>query len=551
MAENTEWMTSFYYQQDLRSYYMNGLLNASLKPGIYGANMSVFASDSDSSGEDGRCEGINLYIKKGTTFIFSNNYKKGTKGTGIERDLNGIGSYLIKSVALNDIIVPLAKISSGAENTSSLLGVEGKKSEATRAYVVATLLYDASQGSSSSPSFSCFFNNPSYSSEGAVLSASRYFSGNGTDGGGSTGSYLPDSNGGTISAQESLSYLICGVITSASRSSSDSLTCYLNAAGTAWNSSGSFTCNSWNENHVFLGRGLPDYRHTLSSDSLGETPDVLTDTGNPGSEITNSPTYKKVYLDLKDSLLNGRIIKNSIDVSNIYCWGPNNYVPGSSSLGVDIKSYEETDLKKRGVGYYVLCDLIYLSACFKKSGEMSDDILLNLLQNESSNNVSLKDYSWVSKVSSIGAYAEKSNSAVKSNLISNTWTYGSATSSPLKESIFPNNIVLLDVSEINQTRLIDLIRNRDILGPVINQIRRAESDASEDTLVPIALIFRAFTVGDNNGEKTITYADKFTSASQFNPTNLLSFLDLQYKSHKINVLNANVDNVYNVLAVVE
>lgn len=95
------------------------------------------------------------------------------------------------------------------------------------------------------------------------------------------------------------------------------------------------------------------------------------------------------------------------------------------------------------------------------------------------------------------------------------------------------------------------IENKDILGPVINKIRQegdTSSDASMDTIVPIALIFRGFTVDKN---KTVQFVDDISDNSNYNPANILSFFDLQYGSHKLNTLNANVDNVYAVLPVVE
>ena len=34
-TQSSKWATTFFWEQDLRSLYMNGLLNSLLKPGVY------------------------------------------------------------------------------------------------------------------------------------------------------------------------------------------------------------------------------------------------------------------------------------------------------------------------------------------------------------------------------------------------------------------------------------------------------------------------------------------------------------------------------------
>ena len=64
MEVNNSWMTTFIYEQDLRSYYMNNILYSLIHTGVYNANISISTSNGVMS----------LNIKKGTTLVFSNDY---------------------------------------------------------------------------------------------------------------------------------------------------------------------------------------------------------------------------------------------------------------------------------------------------------------------------------------------------------------------------------------------------------------------------------------------------------------------------------------------
>ena len=121
MKISGKWMTTFIYEQDLRSYYMNNILYPLLHIGVFNSDISI----SSGSGI------LFLNIKKGTTFIFSNDYVdiknevdkgdtviQGNKNTIRGRSFNGKSndSYgrkgeaqisLIKCVALEDMTIRL------------------------------------------------------------------------------------------------------------------------------------------------------------------------------------------------------------------------------------------------------------------------------------------------------------------------------------------------------------------------------------------------------------------------------------------------------------
>lgn len=526
MANTSSWMTSFYWQQDLRSYYMNGLLNASLHPGVYNSDIAVFTTAESNTGL-GIYAGLNLYIKKGTTLVFSNGYKK--NNGKIERDLGNVGSYLIKSYAAEDTVINLINLSGedaagNPKNTVFGLGAEKENGEC---YVIARMLYNkkGSLGSGKEdPEFFCFFKNPSSSGE-------KYFSSNGLNDGESGDAYLPDGQASLGATDEYISYLILGVITPAGKWNS-----YLETSGDTWNESNK---SKWSGKHIFLGRGLPDYRYPLLSDCSTMSPDVLINL----EEENDSTTYKSIILDLRDVILNGEVFNNTSDIEDIYQWGGKSK-GNNSYLEVSVKEYTESELLKQGTGLKVACDLLYLSVKLKYSNR--EDSLTNIFS-AAANNYSLKSFAWISALRSEDSLAPDTET-IRNNFISNSVSSETLSySEDALKTIFSEGIVPLDLSNVNQTRLLNFVRNKNILSPVINAIRHENLDAEEDTIVPIALVFRPFRA-ESSG---VTFLDGVSSASSFNPANLLSLLDLQYKAHKINTFNANVDNVYSVLPTLE
>ena len=537
MADTSSWMTSFYWQQDLRSYYMNGLLNASLKAGVYNANIAAFVTkDTDTSTGSNIHRGLNLFIKKGTTFIFSNSYKSNSEGR-IERDLDDTGTYLIKSFATKDTVVNLINI--GEDNVegnpkNSVFGV-GEKREEAECYVVAYIKYNSESSSNQEePSFACFVKNPGFDNTSLETACMRYFSGDGSTGSDNNASvYLPDGQTALEDKDKYIGYLILGAITPAGEWKS-----YLGASTMAWKDDSS--ASSWASQHTFIGRGLPDYRYSLASDTNGMSPDLLINVSESGkSGEAGRSVYDSVILDLRDSVLDGKVLSNTANIEDNYKWGGRTGV-GGNALTTKIKKYTNSELSANTEGKYVICDLIYLSSKLKYSN--LEDTLNTIL--EDSESCSLKDFSWISKYSSLDAF-RVDTSTIVSNFYSSSATTRTSYSGT---TIFDGGIVPLDISGVNQSRLLNIVKNKNILGPVINKIRHEDSDATSDTIIPVALIFRAFSVGS---DKSITFGDKFTSGSEFNPANLLSFFDLQYKAHKINTLNANVNEVYSVLPTLE
>ena len=111
-GQTSSWSTTFFWEQDLRSLYMNGLLNSILKPGIYNANIGIFATSGTAENTNvslPKAPGIYLYLKRGTTFVFSNNYLYDTQSepSRILSELENPGNFLIKSVVIQDTFEPI------------------------------------------------------------------------------------------------------------------------------------------------------------------------------------------------------------------------------------------------------------------------------------------------------------------------------------------------------------------------------------------------------------------------------------------------------------
>lgn len=552
MAGNNAWMTSFYFKQELRSYYMNGVLSASLRPGIYNANIGLFTRSTGASVNAPK--GIDLFIKKGSTFIFSNNYDLNNQNV-LERNLDDVGNYLIKCFALEDIVVPLVALDSAKSSTilsEDILGYRGL-SASERFYVIASVNYDKNNDAAVyEPSFKCVINNKNYTSSEASPFYTSVTSG-GTD------DYLPDGyDSATFDAKSGLgqsSYLWVGTVVD-----SGNIKYYLPGnPGGSGSSSGSSNvewdntnnANVWLKNHAFIGRGLPEYRHSLSSDNLTESPDLLIDTGNT-SEGENGfrnteVSFNTLVLDLPSALIGNRFIKNRHAWQNLYSAGSYKYNIASNNTKIvvikDYENQENSELKNLSNGNYIITDFIYLT--LKNKDSSLEDVDLKTIYTVE-DLVDIKNYSWVSEISENIISSE----SLSSKFITNTLTKGTTNANIISEDIFEGRGILpLDVSSINTERLLNIVENKNILPKVINKLRQIEdiNPEDEDLLIPAAFIFRGFKKEGNQ----ITFTDNISSYNKFNPANVLCLFDLQFKSNKINVLNVYDTNTYSIIPVME
>lgn len=506
------WMTTFYYMQDLRSLYMNGVLNAGFKPGIYNADMTLYTiNEGDQTSE---ASGLYLYVKKGTTFIFSNSVSH--DANGYHRDLTNIGSYLIKCVATVDQRIPIAELSATSGDKNSVLfgNVQSGAKAESKLFLTALMLYNAEDNEGlDAPQF-CIakINSDRQSDEGYYTLVDMEYT-------------LPEGPVQTINAN--LSYLFAGVINTPYSDKT-----YIN--GNAWTSSTS--AEDWAKDHVFIARGLPDYRQTLIADDPSNTPDVIA-----------SPDFKSLFVDVGD-FSEGDIIYN-----RSYSWEDVYGVTGSQALQGDFVAVNEdaysgktceTQFNEVSDSSKLLMDLVFLSSRTRYNNflnEQNTDLTSMFSEAVSQNPYKINPTVKYIRISSLNGFSGDSL-----NPRANTYKeqYG---------LVGTENIVPLDLSKINIERLVKFIRNRNVLPAIISYMRyNGYLDPRRETnIAPLVLIFRGATDSSGNLTADDTISAWGSTTNRINPANILSFADLQFKSTKLESMNVKDQEVYSTIPVIE
>lgn len=285
MASITKgWSTSFIFKQDLTSYYMNSLLRSVIRPGIYNANMALgYGTPTVGSGM-GTGGSLCLFIKEGTTFVFSNDYVY-DESLGYRRNfcdfsskVGGIAdnenSCIIKSVTLSDISVGLGNV-----YDPGLYSIH--------AYIRYNPL-DSNNLDTSSPTF-ILVKEESESEE----PRSNYLYGNQSQ------RYPSNSEAGASPLDNGSHAIFDGARTS-DASAEWSLSYYLNLGFVRLGENNTVT--------MFTGRGLPEYRYTQSMDSSIMAPDMIPDVyGNMNG----------LYFDIPKTLIGTTLIEQRMNSKNL------------------------------------------------------------------------------------------------------------------------------------------------------------------------------------------------------------------------------------------
>lgn len=341
---SARWYTNFYYEEELRSVLMNGVLNSGFKPGIYNPKIALFTDSS----------GLHLYIGKGTTFIFSNNtYYDGSR---YHQDLSSPGSYMIKSTAVQDITLDL--ISLGDQTVTSranfILGDSNESYPVDKFYIVAYLPYDeevnlgindpvitiaydnvdnVSYGSRRNYYNSELISETDPSNPVAEYDLNNYYYAYLDPTGNSywipDGSTVYGRNNSSFDPQTVLketSYLIIGEVVSFDEldirpGNAQTMRQYLDGVNWRTNVDGNPGAETWIKKHAFIGRGFPAYRQNLISNKNSYSPELI-------------PSYylNKIYLDVND-IYDGDILYESTLTGNR--WG----FEGPLGIGVEGSNY--------------------------------------------------------------------------------------------------------------------------------------------------------------------------------------------------------------------
>lgn len=594
------WMTSFIYEQDLTSAYMNGVLYSMFRPGIYNANFILQAgkySDSSSAENDG----LSLLIKKGTTFVFSNDYlnlyaQSSTHESGktlyrrsftnnVPEDTVNSGNgtlvgnrypVVIKCVAMRDLLVQgisqSGEPSGGADK--SCAPWEGEYKCPKNLYLCAIMKYDQNgtkKDYPSFPSFQIFRNNPYYGTgteedeEDPDKYNFFYFNTkNGSTSYSEEGLWrLPDgsSSYGGIKAGTSLmtqfSYLMIGVLSDVD----DNISSY------------EYFTPSWFQNHTFTARCLPEYRNNMIGSSNNPYPDFLIPyTYSKDAESTEADHFGRLYVDFKNVTSFGNIYNTSID------WEPGFEIAktsadadaagyfGFSELSgtenVDYISYElskgkEDEENEKGeegeedkitsednkvslvVDFTFAVTKNVTNALSNLNG--GEDVLdsSSFISGNTSNKLSLINHREIIDIDTSSSIGSSIVSAIR---INDTTTTSSTEISQIK----------LDICSNNSDRLLSIFKNNDLLYRIMGKMRaNGELDPIKgESLIPVAVAFRLLKK-DFEGNISNLTGDNITSEKRVNPLNVLGLLDLEYKMTKLSPINTRTQNAYSILPVID
>ena len=525
---STNWSITYQYQQDLSSKLFNQINTKTYRPGIYNPNIFIKAFDSV-AGESSR--GLKLLVKKGTTFIFSNTYKKDPDGSFIRyhRDWDELdeNAYVIKCTALADIETNIIDLTSTGES--------GKRFLSTNCPVMALVAsISFEEATTQAPSFKLCA--PSIFYDSAYFHAGSSIPSNLT---------IPMEGWTNVAADEQgigcgsnfghLSYLVVGMIydTGVTRKAGSSVifngTYIQSTSSDTWvlpaggNAGG---CEAWNVNHIFTGRGLPEYDHEWTRESKY-------------LDFINSPYFNKYFLPRKYFLMHQGLREiGSSDWKSII--GQYDLESGKDTLNGG--GLAGNRLLSSGVGFRAPSTIepnkcyVYV-ARLGKSGSSPGSVESGS-ESSIANDSSLEIGYVALDISGFETFTKK-----------------------YSEDVSLGDYIPLDVSDMNLSILEEFIRNKNFFEPAINKIRldgymmgppsagsedvRLENNSDEKTCyIPIAL---AFTGNEDTGIAGV-FTDRYwwglikgtgsesassesttLNISGFRPENVLSYSDLLKK----------------------
>lgn len=594
---NPAWSTTFFYAQDLRSLYMNGLLTNIVKPGIYNPNMAVFAIDTSTDSASNPInnsilrntpQGLYLYIKKGTTFIFSNNYRY-TNNKDVVRDMKSTGSFIIKSTTLDDTYLPIDIISSvsskmlfGQETTDSQVDYKAEK----EIYLYAILNYsgEADLGVPNVPQIQWCTRNLEYLKQGAGIS---YMFNNQMGG---DKFRIPDGKGTFNDSTSQTCYLFLGTLTRKKTATTDK---YLGASGDNWIAKGG---EKFIEDYIFTGRGFPEYRQTSEQFSSVFKPDFTF------SHNTFLPTTRTTTETVPDYYLSAESMSlgsNVFSTDKGYDWrGYFSIVSGTLPESAKFTFHDWSSLpapsSNTGPNELLITDLVYLSVHNRTSEETTEELLGSLLKTNNTEVPTLESFSWVTygkdsdenKIPQIFNPNQFDIQAVNSEseivVDSEPWdathnkvtisfspnAYHSKLETPKHTTTTSASYILsgvptinLDTNVSNIERLASIIENKNVVPTVIEYIRRHRSednnnniaknhmDASQcSSIIPVALAFRKFK---KVGTEWKSIDSVSTLKGTVHPSNILNFFDLQSSAMKVFDVSIETSDVYTILPVID
>ena len=441
------WSTSFIYKQDLTSYYMNGVLRSVIRPGIYNANIGLTVGSPTvgigSSSSDYLC----LVIRKGTTFVFSNDYYY-DEVLGMRRNFNHVTSdfssislnnensksdrtCLIKCVALSDMVTPVAiDYSEGDYSIHAFIKYDPNDSD-NFTTVSPTFFLAGNSGSSVHP----LYDN---------VSEYRYSSELGTNSNGAIriGDSVIILDGYNESDEISLTTIMQSF--------------YLNV--------GFVHINDSQRPTFFTGRGLPEYRYPSTMDTDILFPDMVTDVVGNSTLNPVVPSLRRLYFDIPETFIGTTIYKKSLPSKN-----SNDYLNWEAAYIAGRKSDND-------------------EASITFTGEDTGVFAVyGLVSNMKSFLTSVSSYSFDNMYSSTLTFDKMLIQDLSFDSSQIDWGGGTY-------------VTPLDISPWNVKRLLSQLVDKNIWSYVIDSIREEKNPNNISDIIPLGLV----TVNSGSIDNTLT-----------------------------------------------
>ena len=652
------WMTSFIYEQDLTSAYMNSVLYSLFRPGIYNANF-ILRPGTYSMNSASTNDGLSMLIKKGTTLVFSNDYLNvyeqsryfGPDKTLYRRSftcnvpdsafndsegtlLGGTFPVIVKCVAMRDIVISgiaQAGVSTNDMSCQPWGASPSDPSKETTApevlYLCALMRYDQSglRDFSSIPEFVLVRNNPYY---GKNLSEIYYGKSGPTNPEDKEDSEynrvfyyhtnqnwinydsstqgvwrIPDGSStyGKLGLESlsQFSYLMIGALADCSGASSYS----------------AFT-EAWFRNHTFTARSLPEYRNNMIGASDTPSPDYIIPYKSQAAY-----NFGRLYIDFKNVLNFGNMYNTSIDWESAYRIAKTdnpNFFKFNELTGEENVDYVNLELTQEELGKIentdesgtnnisLVMDFTFAVTKNVMNSTSNLDGKEDMFDNTSfaaNNKIRLINHREIIGLNHpLDVSSENdSSSSDYSNIIQFVQIVTSKAETSEEDT--SRTRLKLDICDNNSKRLLDLLKNNNILYRVVSKIRADGSlDAGlGESLIPVAVSFRLFgkaSKTDSTGA-TINPADwgrtdwsgssasqdykdrcanlviakgrkyeeiqidgddyyvinfvgdSISSAHSVNPLNSVGLMDLEYKMTKMNAISTKTQDAYTILPVID
>lgn len=511
VSTDAGWMTSFIYEQDLTSLYMNNIFTGALRPGVYNANLGVVQTNQGA---------VYLFVKKGTTFLFSNTYEN--ESENCRRSFGGVDGkdgVIIKCVALEDKNYLLA-----TETDLAALTADISKELFVFAYIeyyndalhknapsVPTFVLTKRQNRSKDNTDVTNHDHYLYPTLNNIYSAATDTAIASPSPGTESYKYMvPDGSrnyqiAGSSRKLSSYSFLMLGALV---RKYVDDATL----------DSFKLSPRDWLSVYTFTGHGMPEYRHSMLSDQSSDCPDII---------FKANDSLEGMYIDLPYSyvdsvLFNSRPVKTVSSDNEVWEAFYHNTPEIDSTapkVSFNLSPKENTQVTESTTPMVVI-DMVY--------GLFTSDT------------VGLPESSSVFEDAScslqLGSYREITAIEKKPNL---TWSTTELTGVV--------HSLPLDICEDNIRRLLPLIEGKNLWNRLVDRLRVNDALDNNTSLIPIAVGFRFW---EEQEDGTFAWRKGATSDKVVDPAYVIPYIGRAAEVNGVNRITDAFTNINNLIPII-